>query len=988
MSQVPASLGVLLKRYRVAAALTQEKLAERADLSARAISDLERGVKRHPYPETVRRLIQALRLDEETAARLRGAAWPESGVDDPWQTPGPVAPRTFLPTQPTPFIGRQKEIEELQTLFSRGAIRLLTLAGPGGVGKTRLALQVAGDVGPLFPDGVSFVSLGPLADSAGVPAAIASSLEIRELRGLSIVEVLTAYLRSRKMLLLLDNFEHLLPAAGVVSRLLASCPQLVIMVTSRTVLHLAAEREYPVPPLAIPIPGHLPAAEALSRYDSIQLFVQRVQAVNPAFRMTKDNASTVAEICCRLDGLPLAIELAASRTKLLPLPALLERLSGSLKLLEGGARDVPSRQQTLWNTIQWSYALLSSEEQALFAHLSVFSGRCSLEAAESVCTREGDLDLLEGLASLIDKSLVRQTGDEEPRFEMLETLREYASEQLVANGAEESVRQRHAAYYLSFAGRAEPQLIGLDQMRWLDRVEREHENLRAALRWCIERGEQGQGEETAWSAEAGVRLAASLHWFWLFRDHHREGLTWLEQSLARGVSAPANVRAKALCNAGILAGLVGEMAASKTFLTRSVALSQEIGDRYQLSMALAVLGSTPWSDDWDEPSAAVLEESLALARAVGDEWLIGHALLHSVFRIANSVATTRGEERAAARTAGEEGLSRFKEAGDRVAAAMLRLSLGWIALYEGDYSLSRTAFTACLPVLRVLGWNTTLGDALIGLGDAARRQGDHQGAAALYAEAVALYRPVGDRLAPVLARALCRLAETNAEQGDWMAAESGATESLTLAQETSQMGSSEIMRALMVHAAVAAVRGMPARALRLAGAVAVIPTYRSPSGEGADRAPRERPLTYLPPSPHLSDAAVGRQPLVHHLTAARQALSADEQAAAWAEGQGMSAEVAIAYALDRLPPSLSDVPSDLRLTRQERQERAMDHLEEQGWLSPRTYADLLGVSTDTALRDLTDLAHRGVVQAAGRTRDRRYVRTGEAFGRAIHRTGQ
>jgi predicted ATPase/DNA-binding XRE family transcriptional regulator len=983
------SFAGLLRQFRAKAGLTQEELAERANLSTRAISDLERGIKHRPYPHTVRQLVLALELDEEQTVRFQLALLPTKGTEDKRQESSRrVMPSISLPIPPTPFIGRQKEIEELQALFSHGAFRLLTLAGPGGVGKTRLALQVAQNVAPLFPDGVSFVSLGPLTVPDGMPAAIASSLEIRELRGLPILEVLTAYLRSREMLLVLDNFEHLLPAADVVSRLLASCPLLVVLVTSRTVLRLSAEREYPVHPLALPIPGHLPTAEALSRYDSIQLFVQRAQAVNPAFRMTEDNASTVAGICCRLDGLPLAIELAASRTKLFPLPALLEWLSGSLKLLEGGARDVPSRQQTLWNTIQWSYDLLSSEEQALFARLSVFSGGCSLEAAASVCAPEDDLDLLERLTSLIDKSLVRQIGDEEPRFEMLEILREYAREQLAANGAQESARQRHAAYYLSLAERAEPQFLGSDQMRWLDRVEREHENLRAALRWCSERGEGTRGEKTAQAAETGLRLAASLHWFWLFRDHHREGLAWLEQSLARSVSAPANVRAKALCNAGILAGLVGEMATSRTFLTRSVQLSREIGDRYQLSCALAVLGSTPWSHDWDEPSAAVLEESLALAREVGHPWLVGHALLHSVFRVVNSVAITRGKERAAARTAGEEGLSRLAEAGDGVPAAVLQLSLGRIAQYEGDYPRARTAFTACLPVLRVLGWNTTLGDALVGLGDVARRQGDDREAAVLYAEAVALYRSVGDRLAPACTRTLGRLAETNFEQGDWAAAESGATESLALARDTSQVGSSEIMGALMLHAALASVRGMPARALRLASAADVIHAYSSPSPEAADRDSREQRLNYLPPSPHVSALAACGQLLEHHLTAARQALSADEQAAAWAEGQGMSAEQAITYALDGSPPPVNDVPSDLRPSREQRQGRALDHLQGQGWLSPRTYAALLGVSTDTALRDLNDLAQRGVVQATGRTRNRRYVLTGEAAGRAIHRTGR
>lgn len=897
MSRAAVSFATLLKQYRKTAGLTQEELAERADLSARAISDLERGVKRHPYPHTARQLVEALQLDGETAAHfLHAALAGEATKDAAGESMGRVAPSSSLPTQLTPFIGRRHELRELRAALSQQSVRLLTLTGPGGAGKTRLAVQVAEDVSGHFPDGVFFVSLGSLGDPSRAPPSIASALGIREMPGAPILDVLTTHLRSKKLLLVLDNLEHLLPATDAVSHLLASCAQITILVTSRTVLHLGAEREYPVPPLTLPSPGYLPGLADLARYDAIRLFVQRAVAARPAFRLTDENASAVARICYRLDGLPLAIELAASRIKLFPPQALHEQLSGSLRLLTGGARDLPARQQTLRNTIEWSYSLLSAEEQRLFARLSVFAGGCSLVAAEAICNPEGEIDLVEGLASLIDHSLLRQDGEEEPRIAMLQTLREYASEQLAAQGERDACQRRHAVYYVALGDRAEPQLTGREQLRWLDLLEREHDNLRVALGWCLARSDHG--EDTLERGEMGLRLAASLHWFWLFRDHHREGLAWLEHALARGAAAADALRAKALCNAGVLAGLVPDLTKSETLLTQSVSLSREAGDQRRLSMALAVLGSTSWGSDSDGSAIEALEESLTLARGIVDPWLIGHALIHTVFSVANTAAITLVDERVRAWAAGEEGLSLFRSAGDAVAAAVLQLSLGRIALYAGDYVRARTAFVACLPTLHALGWGTTIGDALVGLGDAAREQGDGREAAAAYSEAATLYRSAGDRLAAALARALSRLAETNLELDDWAAADISATESLAIARDTGEIGSSDIVRALGVHAALAAIRRMPARALRLGGAAAAIRHCHAAFQDTPGRHARERPLTYLPPSFQPRDVAAGRQTLERLLAVASEALSADEQAAAWAEGQSLSVEQAIACALD------------------------------------------------------------------------------------------
>jgi predicted ATPase len=530
-----------------------------------------------------------------------------------------------LPIEPTLFIGREREVAALSRLLARSDVRLLTLTGPAGVGKTRLALQVAAEVSDGYADGVFVVPLAPLTDPEQVMEAIAQVLSIPDVSGPSLLGQVQRALKSKQMLLVLDNFEQVASAALMVAELLAMCPSLKIVVTSRVALHVRAEREFAVPPLALPDLKRLPDLVTLSQYEAVALFIERAQAVKADFQVTNATAPAVAGICARLDGLPLAIELAAARAKYSPPQMLLARLEQGLSVLSGGARDLPARQQTLRAAIAWSYELLSQQEQLLFRRLAVFVDGWHWPAAEQVCRAAGGLagDILEGLESLMDKSLLRQEGqdDGEPRWWMLQTLREFGLEVLARAGEGEASRRAHAAYHLTLAEQAGPRLRGSEQERWFARLEQEHENLRAALSFLLEQAhcqmEKHQGQEPA---EQVLRLCAALYPFWYMRSYLLEGQAFLEQALAVRSGVKASVQAQVLSDAASMAFVIDDYERAETLGEESLALYRTLDDRAGIATCLSLLGSVARVWGQYPLAAARLEEAAALFRAQGNSW--------------------------------------------------------------------------------------------------------------------------------------------------------------------------------------------------------------------------------------------------------------------------------------------------------------------------------------------------------------------------------
>src|ERR1700728_2510078 len=675
-----------------------------------------------------------------------------------------------IPVQRTQFVGREKEVAAAKEVLLRPDVRLVTVTGPGGIGKTRLAVEVASGLVESFPGGTHFVPLSPVSDAGLMASAILQTLGIREAGGQSALEILKKNLRDSlraPTLLLLDNFEHLMPAAPVVAELLAAAPHLKILVTSRAALHVYGEHEFPVPPLALPDSKSSPSLEVLSKYPAVALFVQRAAAAKPGFELNAENARTVTEICARLDGLPLAIELAAARVKVLSLSAMQTRLASRLQLLTGGARDLPQRQQTLRAAIDWSYDLLSAAEQKLFRRLSVFVGGSTLEAAEAVCNAKGDLDLdlLDGMASLVDKSLAQEAdlAKGESRFVMLETIREYALEKLGASGEQALTKRAHAAYCLVLAEEEAIEQCGAEGTEWSERFAREHDNFRAGLEWLTETGD----------AEWGLRLGTALFRFWEIREYLAEGRDWLGKLLKlAGAAVPTKARARALFAAGALAGEQGDYVSADALIGESQDIARQLGDKTGVAVSLNALG--------------------VFARDRGDV-----ALARALF---------------------EESLALWRELGDQKAVARALSNLANVLKLQGEYDRARSLYVECLSIFRGLGDRTGVAWSLNYQGDVARDHGDSAAARTLYEQGLAIFREVDDRWG--IAGTLADLGSLAREQGDYSAAHSMYRESIKVFQELDHKRG--IARLLECSACSAAAQREAERSLRLAGAAAAL----------------------------------------------------------------------------------------------------------------------------------------------------------------------
>jgi predicted ATPase/DNA-binding winged helix-turn-helix (wHTH) protein len=692
-----------------------------------------------------------------------------SGFSEKAAEPVVEAPSSNLPVQRTGFLGREKEVAAAERLLLRPDVSLVTITGPGGIGKTRLAVQLATRLAEHFPGGTYFVSLSSLSDPGLLASVIVQALGIREAGTQSPLETLKANLRSSgraPKLLLLDNFEHLVGAVPTVVELLSVGSRLKVLVTSRSALHVYGENEFPVPPLALP-EQTTSTVEVLAQSPAVALFVQRAIAAKPDFQLTPENAAAVAEVCARLDGLPLAIELAAARVKVLSPTAMRTRLSSRLQLLTGGARDMPQRHQTLRAAMDWSYDLLSPTEQKLFRRLSVFVGGCTLEGAEAVCDAKGDLDLepLDGMESMVDKSLAQreEQADGEPRFVMLETIREYALEKLEASGEKALTKRAHAAYCLVLAEEKATEHSETARADWLAHYANEYDNLRAALEWLTET------EDAEW----GLRLGGALFRYWEMREYLAEGRARLDKLLRiAGAQAPTKARSRALFAAGVLGLEQGDYAAADELIRESLEIARQQGDAH---------------------GAAVCLNALAVsARDRGD--IQGARLLF------------------------EESLTVWKEVGDPKAVASAVSNLANIVKLQGDNTRARSLYAECLSIFSGLGDRTGVAWSMNYQGDVVRDQGDPAAARALYEQGLEIFRELGDRWG--IAGTLADLGNLASEQGNYSMAQDLYRQSIRIFQELEHKRG--IARLLECFACSAAVQLEAERSLRLAGAAAAL----------------------------------------------------------------------------------------------------------------------------------------------------------------------
>ncbi len=736
--------------YQRAVALDPWRDAARQGL----MESLSRGGSVNAALQVYREFVALLRDDPKAApdeqtralyARLRAEARRQSAGPSRLATQEivPVPAVTgYLPHSLTDLVGREDESLEVTARLRRS--RLVTLTGPGGIGKTRMALAVAAEAAPDYADGVWLVALDSLADGARVPAQIANVLELKEEACRSLLQILTDYLRSKRLLLVLDNCEHLLAAcAQAAGHLLRECAEVRILATSREALGVTGEAAWAVPGLTVPDPAHLPPARAslmrvLAGYEGVRLFVERAQSVQKTFALTADNGRLVAEICARLGGLPLAIELAAARVKVLTVGQIAARLDDYLGLLTGGSRVAPTRQQTLRATLDWSYNLLDEAERCLLARLSVFAGGWTLEAAEAVCAGDGIQtgQILDLLASLTDKSLVvfeerPEAGD--GRYRLLEMVRQYAAAQLAPGGETEHFKKQHQNHYLTWAEVIEPKLRRAEQQKWLDCLEVDHANFQAALAW------QGQDAD---GPMIGLRLAGALWWFWYVRGYLSEGLQNLSRVLEpEGAQNPTPARSKALTAAGTLSCIQGDYLAGRTYFEESLSIERHLGSRQEIAVTLGNLGNIALDQGRYESARALFEESLVVFRDLGRRHLTA-ASLGNLGQVAYALG-----EHGAAQTLHTDALHIFQELEDRQAIALTLDSLGQVACARTDLVSAQALHEESLSLFRDLQDLGGIPKSLIGLGNVARQRGDYAQAQALFLESLKISRNTRDKKA-------------------------------------------------------------------------------------------------------------------------------------------------------------------------------------------------------------------------------------------------
>jgi predicted ATPase/DNA-binding XRE family transcriptional regulator len=851
------SFGEWLRQHRRMLDLTQQDLADQAGCARITLRRIEADALK-PSKELALILLEKLGIPEVERLQwvqfARGLSRSPEGLAESFTS----QPITNLPTSLTSFIGREKEQAEIEKLVTKN--RLVTLTGVGGIGKTRLSLQVASALLNDFPNGTCLVELAPVSDPGLVPQVIATTLGLSEQMGRSPLRILTDFFQRKRALLILDNCEHLIAAcAQLCNDLLTHCPNLQILATSREPLNITGETVWQVPTLSVPKPEKLSLTNLLLSFESIRLFVERAMAVKSNFALTDQNATAIAQICQHLDGIPLAIELAAARMRIMTAEEIAAHLDDRFDLLSHGTRVPIPHHQTLRAAIDWSYSLLSEDERVLFRRLSVFAGGWTLEVAESICVGVGldQNDIFAALSHLVDKSLVNvETKDSTSRFQMLETIREYAREKLLESGESEIIHRSYLSFFTSWMEQVEPKLHGPEQIHWLDQIETEHDNLRVALQWATNN-----------DLETGRQLAGALRWFWFTRGYPSEGVEWLNNLITYNIPQ-TEAQVAALGGKAFLSSLTGDFE-SVVKLSEVVLKSDDVGNPRDIAWALRGMAAfTAWSGGDIQSATNWVEQAIAISQDAGDAWIYGMSLF-----VLGDVYLHAAKDYVMAEHIYEKSLEMLRGIGDKFGIAHVLLSLGFNYLRQGNYALAVELETEALGLLRELGDKAGIGWTLANLYHLARFQGNYERAQSLAEERLDLWRNVGFELQ--IGWAIYDLGRIAILRNNLGIAAAHFKESLIFFQQKGSL--KDKILCLIGPAHLFLVQSKLERSTRLYGAFQNLSESNHVELEPYDRAEIQRQLKNL------------------------QAKLEDTQfASVWAEGKKMSLDEAVAYALNEI----------------------------------------------------------------------------------------